>query len=76
MKILLVITGLGVGGAERQVCDLADKLKSFGHEVLMISMTMNLLIHPIDKSIKIIGFDINKKNIFSYFIGVIRLRKK
>ena len=33
MKILYVITGLGQGGAERVVCDLADKMYEKGNEV-------------------------------------------
>ena len=37
-KILFVITGLGVGGAEKQVCLLADKLSELGHHVKIISL--------------------------------------
>ncbi|MGL6256872.1 glycosyltransferase [Aeromonas caviae] len=39
LKINFIITGLGMGGAERQVCDLADKLAEKGYPVLLISMT-------------------------------------
>ncbi|OLU34313.1 hypothetical protein BVH03_02560 [Pseudomonas sp. PA15(2017)] len=38
MNILFVITGLGVGGAERQVMDLTGHLASLGHDVTIISM--------------------------------------
>lgn len=39
MKILFFITGLGMGGAERQVCDLAEQFSALGHQVLLIFMT-------------------------------------
>ena len=38
MKILLIITGLGIGGAEKQVCDLADKFVQLGHQVRLVSL--------------------------------------
>ena len=38
MKILLIITGLGIGGAEKQVCDLADKFIQLGHQVKLVSL--------------------------------------
>ncbi|MFQ2612966.1 glycosyltransferase [Aeromonas caviae] len=45
-KITLIITGLGMGGAERQVCDLADQFSAKGHEVLLIAMTGEALNRP------------------------------
>lgn len=39
MKILLLITGLGIGGAEKQVCDLVDKFVQLGHQVKLISLS-------------------------------------
>lgn len=40
MKLMLIITGtIGMGGAERQVCDLADQFANKGHSVLLVSMT-------------------------------------
>lgn len=38
-RVTFIITGLGMGGAERQVCDLADQFSDKGHQVLLISMT-------------------------------------
>lgn len=37
MKILLSVTGLGVGGAERLVTDLADYYVASGHEVMLVA---------------------------------------
>lgn len=53
MKILLIITGLGMGGAERQVCDLADQFANKGHSVLLISMTGDTVNRPQSVNIKI-----------------------
>lgn len=46
MRIAIVITGLGMGGAERQVCDLVDLFIKFGHNVLLISMTGGIVNRP------------------------------
>ncbi|WP_438288215.1 glycosyltransferase [Edwardsiella tarda] len=54
MKILLIITGLGMGGAERQLCDLADQFVQNGHHVLLISMTGKVISYPQSDAIKII----------------------
>ncbi|MDW2309490.1 glycosyltransferase [Vibrio sp. 1075] len=39
MKILFVITGLGYGGAETQLCNLVHGLREHGNECYIISMT-------------------------------------
>lgn len=39
MKILLIITGLGMGGAEKVVCELADQLYLKGHHVTILYLT-------------------------------------
>lgn len=38
MKILYIITGLGMGGAERQVCDLTDELNNLGNDVRLVAL--------------------------------------
>ena len=53
MKILYVITGLGVGGAERIVCDLADQMEKLGHIVEIVCLTGKALTIPKNKNIKI-----------------------
>ncbi|TDB60658.1 glycosyltransferase [Photorhabdus khanii] len=53
MKITLVITGLGMGGAERQVCNLADQFIQIGHQVLLISLTGTALNLPTNPAIKV-----------------------
>lgn len=53
MKILYVITGLSIGGAEKQVCQLADSFSSIGHDVLLISLIDNIEIMPSSKNVKV-----------------------
>ncbi|MEG2270950.1 MAG: glycosyltransferase [Hafnia sp.] len=61
MKILFIITGLGMGGAERQVCDLADKYVQLGHQVLLVVLGGEVNNRPHEQSVKIINLDMEKK---------------
>ncbi|WP_312077259.1 glycosyltransferase [Leclercia sp.] len=76
MKILFVITGLGLGGAEKQVCLLADKLTSYHHQVKIISLTSaaSNIVLPSNKSIEVISIDM-KKNPLGFIKGVLNIRK-
>lgn len=66
MKILYIITGLGVGGAERQLINLSDEL-SVDNEIMIISLTNNLKLFPKNKNIKISIIDANKS-----FFGLLK----
>ncbi|EPO5274959.1 glycosyltransferase [Citrobacter braakii] len=44
MKIIQIITGLGIGGAEKIVSDLSGKLANNQHDVLIISLTGDKLM--------------------------------
>jgi len=46
LRILLVSTGLHVGGAERQVVDLADSLAARGHLVMIAYMVDGVALRP------------------------------
>lgn len=46
MKILLVTTGLGMGGAERQICDLADEFIRQGHSVTILCLNSRHEVSP------------------------------
>lgn len=59
-KITLIITGLGMGGAERQVCDLADQFSAKGHEVLLIAMTGEALNRPQSAKIEVVELGMAK----------------
>lgn len=73
MKICLVITSLGLGGAQKQVCDLADEYIKLGHEVLLISLTGRIVIQP-KKNLDIIELKLTKKPLS--FIKACRLYLK
>ncbi|WP_421241194.1 glycosyltransferase [Aeromonas enteropelogenes] len=60
MNITLIITGLGMGGAERQVCDLADQFADKGHKVLLISMTGNTVNHPQSTNVNVVELKMAK----------------
>jgi len=55
MKILYVITGLGQGGAERVVCDLADAMFMKGHEVKIAYLTGEVITQPTNKEIELLN---------------------
>lgn len=46
MKILFVITGMGMGGAENQVALLVDKLSLLGHDVQLVSLIGSSIVTP------------------------------
>ncbi|GKQ75955.1 glycosyl transferase [Aeromonas caviae] len=60
MKILFLVTGLGMGGAERQVCDLADQFADKGHEVFLISMTGETVNRPQSVKVKVAVLNMTK----------------
>lgn len=60
MKIALVITGLGMGGAENLLVNLADNLFKKGHDILILSLKKEILVLP-KNNIKIISLDMEKK---------------
>lgn len=46
MKILYMITGLGGGGAERVVVDLADRMAMIGHTVKIAYLKGDIIVRP------------------------------
>lgn len=74
MKILLIISGLSIGGAERQVVDLADGFLKKGHIVKICFLTGPCLVRPSSSDIELIGLNM-RKSIFGFISGYIELRK-
>lgn len=68
MKVLLVITGLGMGGAEHVVVNLADELVNRGHEVKIAYLSGPGLVLPSNENIEVIALNMNgyKKIIPTY----------
>ena len=72
MKILYIITGLGIGGAERQVCNLSDALSN-ENEIKIISLTKELKIKPKNINIEINACD-SKKTILGFLNTIKQIR--
>ncbi|WP_230626961.1 glycosyltransferase family protein [Photobacterium angustum] len=62
-KICFITTGLGMGGAERQICDLSDELCVLSNEVMIISLTGSSVVKPKNKNIKIVELNMKKNTI-------------
>lgn len=60
MRIMLLITGLGMGGAETQVCALADEFSSKGHQVSIVSLTGSSVMRPKNLGVRIFSLGIEK----------------
>ncbi len=72
MKILYVITGLGVGGAEKVVTTIADKMISYGHSVKIVYLTGSPETLPSSPEIEIIKLNLN--SIFNLLLCIKSLR--
>jgi glycosyltransferase involved in cell wall biosynthesis len=59
MKILYVITGLTLGGAEKVVCTLADEMVKKGHEVKIAYLKGRVEVQPQSKQIELIELKLN-----------------
>lgn len=73
-KLLFVITGLGLGGAERQLCILADKFYQRGYDVMIVSLNGETVVRPEEKNIKILNLNL-KKSPLSFFKVIFHCRK-
>lgn len=59
MKILYIITGLGLGGAERVVVDLADQMYNLGHQVKIAYLKDEVKVKPQSKEIEMIALGLD-----------------
>lgn len=72
MKICILITGMGMGGAEVQVAGLADALSRRGHEVLILGLTGPQRVTPSERSVRVEMLDVSKRP-FSAAAGLRKL---
>lgn len=72
MKILYVITGMGLGGAEKQTIKLADIFAGNNNDVLLVSLTDDGFLKPENSSVKVISLNM-KKNPLSLVLAVFNL---
>lgn len=73
MNILYLITGLGGGGAEKIVADLADEMSLDGHQVKIAYLKGNMLVRPKNEKIEIIYLGL--ENLFSIFYAFLKFRR-
>lgn len=71
LKILYVITGLGMGGAEQVVMNLAEQAEAMGHKVDIAYLTGEVVSKPTSQSIEL--HNINMKGYTSLFIAFFKL---
>lgn len=74
MKLAFIITGLGLGGAEKQVSALIDEFKSQDDEIILISLTGETIVTPKDQTIKIYSL-MMKKNPWSQLVAAYTIIK-
>ena len=73
LKILLCITGLEVGGAEKLLCALADQYAAAGHEVKLVCLTEPIIVRPKNGTISLENLAM-KRNPIGLLVGLWRLR--
>jgi len=74
MRILYVITALVIGGAERQVLDLAEQMAARGHLILIAYLTGLPEMLPKNPDIKVIHINVSK-NPFIFAAGYFKLHR-
>ncbi|HIF9078776.1 TPA: glycosyltransferase [Photobacterium damselae] len=73
-RVVYIVTGLGMGGAERQVIDIADEISLMDIEVMIISLTGHSVIMPKNENIKVLEINMTK-NFVSLFRSLLKVKK-
>jgi len=77
VRILYVVTGLGNGGAERVVCDLANEMFKKGHDVKIVYLTGDALTKPDHKEIELIKVNLNDfKSLLPTYVRLAKIIRK
>ncbi|HFK4479980.1 TPA: glycosyltransferase [Citrobacter sedlakii] len=71
---MFLTTGLGVGGAERQICDLSDELAASGYSIIILYLTGEAVYRPADGKVKLIKINM-EKSILGFLKGYFYTRK-
>jgi len=74
VRIFLVITSLGVGGAERLVTNLADRFVALGHEVTLAYLLGEPELRPADPRVQLVNIGLTR-NPLGLFSSLWRLRR-
>ena len=73
MNILYIITGLGLGGAEKVVCDLADQMSALGHQVKIAYLVGEVLVRPNSIHIEIVPLGLH--SLYDFYSASKKYRK-
>ncbi|MDT8878306.1 glycosyltransferase [Halomonas saccharevitans] len=73
MKVLLVITSLSVGGAERLVTSLADEYVANGHEVILVRFHGDEEVRPSDSRVRLVNLEMQRSPL-GVLTAMVRLR--
>lgn len=78
MKIIYVITGLGMGGAENQVVNLADKFAEKSFDVTIAYLLEPVMVEPNNKNVKLVWLGGTKSpfGMFSALKNLVKLIRK
>lgn len=77
LKIIYVITGLGLGGAEKVVTSLADEMASRGNNVVLVYMTGNALVTPSNPTVRLVKIGVNSiKDLPNFFVEFRQLHSR
>ena len=64
MNIMYIITGLGLGGAEKVVAELADQMILLGHNVKIAYLTGEVQVKPTSSNVELIALHLNSTKDF------------
>jgi glycosyltransferase involved in cell wall biosynthesis len=73
MRVLLVVTGMSMGGAERVVADLADAMAKAGHDVMLIYLKEPMEVWPRCPEVRVACVGINSAA--DLLPGLVRFRR-
>lgn len=71
MRILLISTQLGHGGAESQVASLAHAFSSLGHKVAIVTL-LSIIEVPLPSDVAVIDLSLSKRRPWSLICGWVR----
>jgi len=74
MRLMFLITGLGVGGAERQVVDLAERFNAREHQIVLVYLSGEPKVRPSSSAIRVIGLGM-RKSLFGLITALSQLKK-
>lgn len=78
MKLIFLITGLGMGGAENQIVNLADKFADKGLDITIAYILQPVMVEPKNENVKLVWLGGTKSpfGIFTALKNLVKLIRK